>query len=133
MTQFYCVIYLKEVPMKKSYIKLLILSFFTIFLCTFNAFFLKQFNTISLIIYLLLLLIITKITLGFEKDRHRYSKDISLEIIITLIIFFLTFYLCGLVIGFAKTNNYFTIKALTSIVIHNSKRIFKIYFNYQIE
>lgn len=103
--------------MKKSYIKLLILSFFTIFLCTFNAFFLKQFNTISLIIYLLLLLIITKITLGFEKDRHRYSKDISLEIIITLIIFFLTFYLCGLVIGFAKTNNYFTIKALTSIVI----------------
>lgn len=103
--------------MKKSYIKLLILSFFTIFLCTFNAFFLKQFNTISLIIYLLLLLIITKITLGFEKDRHRYSKDISLEIIITLIIFFLTFYLCGLVIGFAKTNNYFTIKALTNIVI----------------
>ena len=103
--------------MKKSYIKLLILSFFTILLCTFNAFFLKQFNTISLIIYLLLLLIITKITLGFEKDRHRYSKDISLEIIITLIIFFLTFYLCGLVIGFAKTNNYFTLKALTSIVI----------------
>lgn len=103
--------------MKKSYIKLLILSFFTIFLCTFNAFFLKQFNTISLIIYLLLLLIITKITLGFEKDRHRYSKDISLEIIITLIIFFLIFYLCGLVIGFAKTNNYFTIKALTNIVI----------------
>lgn len=103
--------------MKKSYIKLLILSLLTILLCTINAFFIKKLTTISLITIIAVLLIITKITLGFEKDRHRYSKDISLEIIISLFIFFLLFYLSGLLIGYAKTNNYLTGNALQNIVI----------------
>lgn len=103
--------------MKKSYIKLLILSFLTIFLCTINAFFVKKLTTKSLIIIMLISLIIIKLTLGFEKDRHRYSKDISLEIIISLFIFFLLFYLSGLLIGYAKTNNYLTGNALQNIVI----------------
>ena len=103
--------------MKKSYIKLLILSFLTIFLCTINAFLVKKLTTHSLIIIMLISLIITKLTLGFEKDRHRYSKDISLEIIISLFIFFLLFYLSGLLIGYAKTNNYLTGNALQNIVI----------------
>lgn len=103
--------------MKKSYIKLLILSFLTIFLCTINAFLVKKLTTHSLIIIMLISLIIIKVTLGFEKDRHRYSKDISLEIIISLFIFFLLFYLSGLLIGYAKTNNYLTGNALQNIVI----------------
>lgn len=103
--------------MKKSYIKLLILSFLTIFLCTINAFLVKKLTTHSLIIIMLISLIIIKLTLGFEKDRHRYSKDISLEIIISLFIFFLLFYLSGLLIGYAKTNNYLTGNALQNIVI----------------
>ena len=103
--------------MKKSYIKLLILSFLTIFLCTINAFLVKKLTTHSLIIIMLISLIIIKLTLGFEKDRHRYSKDISLEIIISLFIIFLLFYLSGLLIGYAKTNNYLTGNALQNIVI----------------
>lgn len=103
--------------MKKSYIKLLILSFLTIFLCAINAFLVKKLTTHSLIIIMLISLIIIKLTLGFEKDRHRYSKDISLEIIISLFIFFLLFYLSGLLIGYAKTNNYLTGNALQNIVI----------------
>ena len=56
------------------------------------------------------------IALGFEKDRHRYSKDIILEIIIILIAFFLFYYLSGLLIGYAKNGNYFTFDSFKNII-----------------
>ena len=103
--------------MKKSYIKILIISIFVIFLCIFNAFYLKKFTISSLYFLLLLLLIIIKFILGFEKDRHRYIKEISLEIIVNIIAFLLIFYLGGLLFGFAKTGNYFSFNSLFKIVI----------------
>lgn len=103
--------------MKKSYIKLITFSSFIILLCILNSFLLKKFNTSLLVIFTFILLVITKFTFGFEKDRHRYIKDIILEIIIDLIAFFLLFYLSGIIIGFARVDNYLTTKAMLDIII----------------
>lgn len=103
--------------MKKSYIKLITFSSFIILLCILNSFLLKKFNTSLLVIFTLILLVITKFTFGFEKDRHRYIKDIILEIIIDLIVFFLLFYLSGIIIGFARVGNYLTTKAMLGIIM----------------
>ena len=67
--------------------------------------------------YMILLIIICYLLFGFEIDRHRYTKDIILEIIIILISFFLLYYLLGILVGFAKTANYLTIKSIVKIII----------------
>ena len=54
---------------------------------------------------------------GIEKDKHRYIKDIILDTIIFLIIFLVIYYLFGIIIGFAKTGNHYTIKGLTTFII----------------
>lgn len=63
------------------------------------------------------MLILSKYLFGFEKYRHRYTKDIILEIIIILIAFFLIYYLSGIVIGFARVENYLTVKSIFKFII----------------
>ena len=103
--------------MKKSYFKLTLFSLTLIILFLVNSFifhFLTQnlFNN-----FLLFLIGITYFIFGFEKDRHRYQKDIILELTILMISFFLLYYLVGIFIGFAKTSNYFNISSLKNIII----------------
>ena len=103
--------------MKKSYFKLTLFSLTLIILFLVNSFifhFLTQnlFNN-----FLLFLIGITYFVFGFEKDRHRYQKDIILELTILMISFFLLYYLVGIFIGFAKTSNYFNISSLKNIII----------------
>lgn len=103
--------------MKKSYIKI-ILFIFTLSIAFFlNIFKFKLISQVKLNIILLLSLGIIYLMLGFEKDRHRYTKDIILEIIIVLITFFLIYYLGGILIGFARNNNYWTINSLINIIL----------------
>ena len=64
-----------------------------------------------------LLLIIFKLFFGFEKDRHRYSKSICLEIIIFLMIYFILYYLSGLIFTFYKTINYYTLNSIFKILL----------------
>ena len=79
--------------MKKSYIKLLLFMFIFILVFISNSIVFRFLNQDSLNILLFCLLILSKYLFGFEKDRHRYTKDIILEIIIILIAFFLIYYL----------------------------------------
>lgn len=103
--------------MKKSYIKI-ILFIFTLSIAFFlNIFKFKLISQVKLNIILLLSLGIMYLMLGFEKDRHRYTKDIILEIIIVLITFFLIYYIGGILIGFARNNNYWTINSLINIIL----------------
>lgn len=67
--------------------------------------------------FTIILLLITKIIFGYEKDRHRYAKDIILEIIINLITFFMIYYMSGIFISFAKVGNYLTLKYITTAII----------------
>ena len=103
--------------MKKSYFKLALFSLALIILFLVNSF-IFHFLTQNLFnIFLLFLIGITYFVFGFEKDRHRYQKDIILELTILMISFFLLYYLVGIFIGFAKTSNYFNISSLKNIII----------------
>ena len=53
---------------------------------------------------------------GFEKDKHRYIKDIILEIAILLFAFFILYYLLGVFIGFTQ-NHYYTLSAITTFIL----------------
>lgn len=103
--------------MKKSYIKLLFLIFVSIIIFILNSLKFKIINQVILDIMLILLLFISYKLFGFEKDRHRYVKDIVLEIIIILVTFFLLYYLSGILIGFAKTDNYLKLTYVIKIII----------------
>ena len=82
-----------------------------------NIFTFKILDQIKLDIILLLIFVLTYITLGFEKDRHRYTKDVILEITIILISFFILYYLFGILVGFAQNANYYTYKSLINIIL----------------
>lgn len=103
--------------MKKSYIKLLFLIFVFITIFIINSLQLKIINQVNLDIILVLLLFISYKLFGFEKDRHRYIKDVVLEIIISLVTFFLLYYLSGILIGFAKVGNYLKLESVIKIII----------------
>ena len=98
-----------------------------------NSFVFRKLETTGLNIIMLLSLVVFYMILGFEKDRHRYVKDVILEIVIFLIAFFLIYYLFGIIIGFAKNTNYFTIKSFLNIIIPIILYIFiKEFLRYQL-
>lgn len=103
--------------MKKSYKRLALFAFILILLFLLNSFVFKILSQPLLNGIVIFLIIISYFLFGFEKDRHRYTKDIILEIIIILISFFLLYYLLGILVGFAKTANYLTIKSIVKIII----------------
>ena len=103
--------------MKKSYIKLLFLIFILIMIFIMNSIDFKMINQVMLDIILILLLFISYRLFGFEKDGHRYAKEIALELIISLITFFLLYYLSGILIGFAKTGNCLKLTYIIKIIL----------------
>ena len=103
--------------MKKSYIKIILFISILSFIFLSNSFVFRKLETTGLNIIMLLSLVVFYMILGFEKDRHRYVKNVILEIVIFLIAFFLIYYLFGIIIGFAKNTSYFTIKSFLNIII----------------
>ena len=75
--------------MKKSYIKIILFISILSFIFLSNSFVFRKLETTGLNIIMLLSLVVFYMILGFEKDRHRYVKDVILEIVIFLIAFFL--------------------------------------------
>lgn len=98
--------------MKKSYKIMLIYQTIAFFIFILNSFISNILGGYKFVLLLIIGLIIFKFLFGFEKDRHRYTKDIIYEILILLLTFFVLFYLFGVIIGFAKTNylNWYGIK-----------------------
>lgn len=103
--------------MKKSYIKLLLFTLISITIFILNSTIFKILNQNTLNILIIIFIVLFYKIFGFEKDRHRYTKDIILEIIIFLISFFLMYYLLGIFIGFAKTKNYFKLVSIVKFVL----------------
>ena len=119
--------------MKKSYIRIILFISILSFIFLSNSFVFRKLETTGLNIIMLLSLVVFYMILGFEKDRHRYVKDVILEIVIFLIAFFLVYYLFGIIIGFAKNTNYFTIKSFLNIIIPIILYIFiKEFLRYQL-
>ena len=90
--------------MKKGYIRLLVFEIIVFLVFILNSFISNILGEYNIVVFLSLLLILFKFAFGFEKDRPEYTKDVIFEIMIFLVIFFVLFYLSGLVIGFAQTN-----------------------------
>lgn len=103
--------------MKRGYKRLLlfeILIFILLILSNFAPSILTGYK--SVIIYFTLLLIF-RLFFGFEKDRHRYWKIICVELIINLLVFYIFYYLLGIIVGFVKNLYTVNIIFLFSIII----------------
>lgn len=103
--------------MKTSYKRLLVFEIIMLIILMLNSFVSSILKNYGIVIFLIIFFVVFYKEFGYEKDKSRYSKDISLIIVIFLLEFFILYYLLGVVIGFAKTNNYYSLYALTTIVI----------------
>ena len=119
--------------MKRGYKRLLIFELIIFIILILNSFIWNILGSYITIIFLIISLIILKRFFGFEKDKHRYAKDIIFDIIIFLLIFFILYYLSGIIIGFAKTGNYYNLKGIINFIIPISITIIlKEYLRYSI-
>lgn len=103
--------------MKRGYKKLLLFEFFVLILVLLNSFLFKFLNQFTIILFFVGLLFLFKFIFGFEKDKHRYTKNVIIEIFIILLMFFIIFYLFGLIVGFVKNNSYLNFYGLSNIII----------------
>lgn len=103
--------------MKKNDIKILVFNIMPIIILLLNNLILKKLNYIHLVVILAIVLIIFRYVFGFDKDNHRFSKDIVFNFLIILLSFFFIYYLLGIVIGFVKTANYLNVYGLTNFIV----------------
>ena len=103
--------------MKKIYKKLLIYELFIIIILIINSYTFNILNNYNRLLFIIFLIIIFKTYFGIEKLKKRYEKDVILETIIYLIIFFILYYLLGIYITYAKVNNYYTLTSIKNILL----------------
>ena len=102
--------------MKRGYKRLLIFEILLFAILLINSFFINVLSGINMTIFLLIVLVAFKCLFGFEKDRHRYTKDIILDVIIFLIVFLLLYYLSGILLTFYQTGNYYTLYGFKTFI-----------------
>ena len=103
--------------MKRGYKRLLLFEFIIFVILLINIVFIDFLSNIGLCILLFISLISFRYLFGFEKDRHRYVKDILLDTTIFLIIFFIIYYLIGILVTFGKTQNYYNLYGIFVVII----------------
>ena len=119
--------------MKKSYKRLLIFEIILFILLLLNSFISSILSKYNIIIILIIATILFKLIFGLEKDHHRGTKDLILEFIAIILIFFILFYLSGLYLGFIRTGNYFDKSGLKYFLIPITLiNIIKEYLRYNI-
>ena len=119
--------------MKASYKKLIIFDIILAIVLLLNSLILNILgNYLYMDFFLVGLLLVFKMVFGFEKDRHRYLKDIIINFVIIYLVSFIIYYIFGIFIGFLKTTNYFTWYGIkTFIVPYILMIIFKEYLRQQ--
>ena len=103
--------------MKKGHIRLIIFEILIMFILFLNSFVINMLSGYKMSLFLLLISIFFFFRFGFEKDKHRYIKDAILEVTIFLLVFLILYYLLGVVVGFSKTDNYYTFKGFKDFII----------------
>ena len=104
--------------MKKSYKKLVMFGAFIIIILLLNSFILNILgNYFYRCIFLLCLLLLFKFLFGFEKEGYRYTKDICFNFLFIFLISFIIYYIFGIFIGLARTQNYFTFYGVRTFII----------------
>lgn len=113
--------------------KILLFIIYLLIILFVNSFIKNIFDGYYMTLFLLITLIIFNYLFVFEKARYRYLNDILFEITICLFIFFLLFYLFGLIIGFYRIDNYYNFNGLFKFIIPVVLNIIlKEYFRYQL-
>ena len=90
--------------MKKGFNKILILEIILLIFLLFNSFVFKIANMYVISGIMLPFLILMTVLNGFEKDNYRYKKDVLLNIIIFLLMYYFITYFLGLFSGFVKSS-----------------------------
>lgn len=90
--------------MKKGFNKILILEIILLIFLLFNSFVFKIANMYVISGIMLPFLILMIVLNGFEKDNYRYKKDVLLNIIIFLLMYYFITYFLGLFSGFVKSS-----------------------------
>ena len=81
-----------------------ILQFILIIILILNTFLFKITNLYEIAGIILIFLVLFIYAIGFKKDNFRYKKDIFLNILIILLIYYFTTYFLGIFFGFVKTS-----------------------------
>lgn len=102
--------------MNKGYRKILIFEIILLFILILNSFTITFLNRYTVLIFLAFLIIVFKKKFGIEKIKKRYTRDIITEILIIYLLFFIIYYLFGLIIGFYKNSNYYTLYAIKEFI-----------------
>ena len=107
--------------MKRRIIKsyYIIFSFETIimFLAILNSFNSSLSNVYVLPFILFICDVIFFFVLGFEKSNKHLNKTVSFDVFMYSMIFLILYYLFGIIIGYAESNNYLTLYGLTVFII----------------
>lgn len=90
--------------MKKGHIKILSLEIVFLLFLILDIIFFKIANPYILALIIFLVLVATIFLIGFEKANFRYQKDVFLNIIICLLVYFFITYFLGLFTGFLKNS-----------------------------
>ena len=72
--------------MKKGYIRLLVFEAIIALILFLNSFVWNILSRHFMNIFLLIVLILFRVFFGLEKDRHRYVKDVLMDVFIFLIV-----------------------------------------------
>ena len=119
--------------MKKSYLKLIIFDVIIAIFLILNSFILNILrNYYYMDIFLIGLLVIFKFVFGLEKDRHRFVKDIIVNILIIYLVSFILYYILGIFIGFVRPENYLTFNGFKNLIFpYIMMIVLKEYLRYQ--
>ncbi len=104
--------------MKKSYRNLIIFDTALVIIAILSSLILNILkNFLYMDIFLLILLIIFKYAFGFEKDNHRYIKDIMVNFLIIYLASFIVYYIIGIFIGFVRTDNFLNWYGISNFLV----------------
>ncbi len=101
----------------KSYYIIFLFETVIMFLAILNNFNSSLSNVYVLPFILFICDFIFFLVLGFEKSNKRLNKIVLFDIFMFSMIFLMLYYLFGIIIGYAESNNYLTLYGLTIFII----------------
>lgn len=101
----------------KSYYTIFLFETVLLFLAILNSFNSSLSNVYVLPFILFICDVIFFFVLGFEKKNKRLNKTVSFDVFMYSMIFLILYYLFGIIIGYAESNNYLTLYGLTIFII----------------
>lgn len=101
----------------KSYYTIFLFETVVMFFVILNSYKSSLSNVYALPFILFICDLIFFLVLGSEKSNKRLNKIIDFDVFMFLMVFLILYYLFGIVIGYAKSNNYLTLYGLTVFII----------------